>query len=47
ECAAFPNATHDDQVDAMSQALMQLMEDNYGNVSLGVGDLSRESPNRI
>jgi predicted phage terminase large subunit-like protein len=25
ECAAFPNGTHDDQVDAMSQALHRLM----------------------
>jgi len=24
ECAAFPNAAHDDQVDALSQALMRL-----------------------
>ncbi len=24
ECAAFPNSAHDDQVDALSQALMRL-----------------------
>jgi predicted phage terminase large subunit-like protein len=28
ECAAFPNGTHDDQVDAMTQALVHLVEDD-------------------
>jgi predicted phage terminase large subunit-like protein len=28
ECAAFPNAAHDDQVDAMSQALIHMVEDD-------------------
>ena len=26
ECAAFPNGAHDDQVDAMTQALLRWME---------------------
>jgi predicted phage terminase large subunit-like protein len=28
ECAAFPNGAHDDQVDAMSQALIHMVEDD-------------------
>ncbi len=30
ECAAFPNAAHDDQVDALSQALMRLAGSGSG-----------------
>ena len=30
ECASFPNAAHDDQVDAFSQALKRMTEVNEG-----------------
>ena len=45
ECAAFPNATHDDQVDAMTQALNELRTNAPKAVTLGVGDFQRSSPN--
>ena len=32
ECAAFPNAAHDDQVDAMTQALLRLSTANAGQL---------------
>ena len=31
ECAAFPNATHDDQVDALSQALIRIFKNPRGS----------------
>ena len=49
ECALFPNGAHDDQVDAMSQALVRLgSKRSYANVSLsGNEDFARESPNYV
>ena len=49
ECALFPNGAHDDQVDAMSQALVRLgSKRSYANVSLGGNeDFTRESPNYV
>jgi predicted phage terminase large subunit-like protein len=35
ECAAFPNAAHDDQVDAMSQALVRLSRSQTAQVRTG------------
>ena len=37
ECAAFPNATHDDQVDALSQALLRYIQHPYQPVYVSVG----------
>jgi phage terminase large subunit-like protein len=34
EAAMFPNSTHDDQVDAMTQALTRLLGRNYGPVQV-------------
>ena len=47
ECAAFPNAAHDDQVDAMTQALMSLhkMSNPIGLIGQGgIGAYKRELP---
>jgi len=37
ECAAFPNAAHDDQVDAMSQALLRYIQHPYRPMIVAVG----------
>ena len=37
ECAAFPNGAHDDQVDALSQALRPGAGDGYRQKRLGPG----------
>ncbi len=47
ECAAFPNAAHDDQVDAMTQALSRLERGAKVSGSYDFGDFERVSPNRI
>jgi len=39
ECAAFPNGAHDDQVDAMTQALLRIRK-------MGTGGLARVGPKR-
>jgi predicted phage terminase large subunit-like protein len=37
ECAGFPNAAHDDQVDALSQALLRFMQHPYRPMVVEVG----------
>jgi predicted phage terminase large subunit-like protein len=38
ECACFPNAAHDDQVDSMSQALLRYIQYPYTPVTVSVGE---------
>ena len=46
ECAAFPNGSHDDQVDAMVMALMRFRQGNF--VTLDEDDLEeRDLESRV
>ena len=46
ECAQFPNGAYDDQVDAMSQALIRLLHPGYVELP-PLSSLMRENPFQV